>query len=136
MHQPKEKLPVTLEDGELSVRLAGWGDTAVSFMQMPAGTDLAPALSGLPDDLCQCPHWGYVLEGAVHVRYTDGGEETVEAGNVFYWPAGHTVRFDEDTKFVEFSPEEEMREVLAHIQGPGGEDDATGHGTSDPATKA
>lgn len=122
MHQPKESLPVTLEGGGVSVGLIGWGETAISFMQMPAGMDLTPALAGMPGDLCQCPHWGYVLEGAVHVRYTSGDEETVEAGDVYYWPAGHTVWFDENTKFVEFSPEKEMREVLAHIQGSGSEE--------------
>ncbi|WP_047864874.1 cupin domain-containing protein [Rubrobacter aplysinae] len=115
MHQRKEELPVTMEDGGLSVRLTGWGNTAVTFMQMPAGVDLTPALAGLPEDLCQCPHWGYVLEGAVHVRYADGEEETVERGNVYYWPAGHTVWFDEDTKYVEFSPEAGMRDVLEHV---------------------
>ncbi len=52
MHQPKESLPVTMEGDGLSVRLIGWGETAVSFMQMPAGMDLTPALAGLPDSLC------------------------------------------------------------------------------------
>lgn len=116
MHNTKEQLPVLMEGDGVSVRMVGWGDTAVSFMQMPAGMDLTPALKGQPDDLCQCPHWGYVLEGAVHVRYTDGTEEKVEAGNVYYWPPGHTVWFDQDTKFVEFSPEGEFREVINHVQ--------------------
>ena len=81
-----------MEGGGVSVRLVGWDGTAVSFMQMPAGMDFTPrALEGLPDDLCQCPHWGYVLEGAVHVRYADGEQETVEAGDVYHWPVGHTV---------------------------------------------
>jgi ethanolamine utilization protein EutQ (cupin superfamily) len=116
MHQQKEELPVTPEGGGVSVGLVGWDGTAISFMQMPAGSDLTPALKGMPDDLRQCPHWGYVLEGAVHVRYTDGEEETVEAGDVYYWPPGHTVWFDEDTKFVEFSPEGGMGEVLDHVE--------------------
>ncbi len=116
MRQRKEELPVTMEGGGVSVRLVGWDGTAVGFMQMPAGMDFTPALKGMPDDLCQCPHWGYVLEGAVHVRYADGEQETVEAGDVYHWPAGHTVWFDEDTKFVEFSPEDDMREVLEHVQ--------------------
>jgi hypothetical protein len=24
----------------------------------PAGLDTTPLFKGLPDDLCQCPHWG------------------------------------------------------------------------------
>jgi hypothetical protein len=34
---------------------------------------------------------------------------------MFYWPPGHTVRVEEDTRFVEFSPKQELREVYGHI---------------------
>jgi hypothetical protein len=36
-------------------------------------------LQGLPEDRCQCPHWGYVLEGRLTFQVADG-EEIVEAG--------------------------------------------------------
>jgi hypothetical protein len=75
----------------------------------------APNIKGLPGDMCQAPHWGYVLQGAVRTRYADGHEETTKAGEVYYWPSGHTVLFDVDTKFVEFSPAEEMGKVVAHL---------------------
>lgn len=84
--------------------MAEWGETAVAFVQLAAGADATPLLEGLPKDECHCPHWGYVLEGAIHVRYTDGNEEVTRAGELFYWPAGHTVWDDEDMSFVEFSP--------------------------------
>ncbi len=29
-----------------------------SVRLLPKGADLSPMLKGLPDDLCQCPHWG------------------------------------------------------------------------------
>jgi hypothetical protein len=69
----------------------------------------------LPDDACQCPHWGYVLKGAVHLRYTDGTEEVTPAGAVFYWPAGHTVWVEDDTVFIDFNPEAEHTKVMDHI---------------------
>ncbi|MGW0859709.1 PspA-associated protein PspAA, partial [Streptomyces sp. NPDC002690] len=31
--------------------------------ELPKGTDMGPALVGLPGDLCSCPHWGYMLKG-------------------------------------------------------------------------
>ncbi|MGF1511033.1 MAG: cupin domain-containing protein [Myxococcota bacterium] len=65
--------------------------------------------------MCPCPHWGYVLSGKIEVKHIDGTRETVNAGDVHYWPPGHTVWFDEDTEYVEFSPEKPMNEVLAHV---------------------
>ena len=51
--------------------------------------DLAPVLKGLPDDRCQCPHWGYVLKGRMVVTYGDR-EEIVNAGDAYYLPPGHS----------------------------------------------
>ena len=58
---------------------------------------------------------GGMLKGAIHVRYADGKEEVCSAGEMFYWPAGHTVWVKEDTAFVEFSPKHELKHVYDHI---------------------
>ena len=34
---------------------------AVTFVTIRQDADLAPMLKGLPDDRCQCPHWGLCL---------------------------------------------------------------------------
>ena len=115
MQARKEQLPIALELPVAKFQAADWGDTAVAYIQLSAGADAAPLLEGLPNDLCPCPHWGYVLEGAIHVRYSDGTEEVSRAGELFYWPGGHTVRVEEDTSFVEFSPRQELKEVYDHI---------------------
>jgi hypothetical protein len=116
MQERKEDLPVALEvAGAATFRVAEWGETAVAYVQLSAGADAAPLLAGLPGDVCSCPHWGYVLEGAIHVRYADGKEEVSRAGELFYWPPGHTVRVEQDTRFVEFSPKQELKEVYGHI---------------------
>jgi quercetin dioxygenase-like cupin family protein len=60
--------------------------------------------------------WGYMLKGSIQVRYSDGSEEVTRAGELFYWPPGHTVRVDEDTAFVEFSPKKELKQVYDHIR--------------------
>ena len=80
--------PVAIEgDGvELRMQRLGGGMTT-AFARVPQGADFTPALAGLPGDLCQCPHWEYLLEGRVKMHTRDG-EEVYEAGQAFYWAAG------------------------------------------------
>ncbi len=111
--------PVAIEsDGvELRKREIG-GDMSVAFVHLPAGTDLGPALAGLPGDLCQCPHWGYLLKGRVKMHTRDG-EEIYEAGQAFYWAAGHAPEALEDSEYVDFSPTDEFNHVIDHIKAQG-----------------
>jgi hypothetical protein len=69
---------------------------------------------GLPDDRCQCPHWGIVLSGKLVYRYADG-EDVVLAGETFYAPPGHTPLFFAGSEIVEFSPTEELASTRAVI---------------------
>ena len=116
MRQRKEDLEAVMEAPGASVRLAKWGGMAVLFNSLGKGTDFTPLLKGLKDDMCQCPHWGYVLKGALHIRYTDGREEVFGAGDLWYIPPGHTGWVEEDTDYIEFSPENEFAEVFDHVQ--------------------
>ena len=111
----KEDLPVALELPVATFRMSEWDDISVAYVEMKAGADATPLLEGLPDDKCQCPHWGYILKGAIHVTYQNGEEEVCRAGEMFYWPAKHTVRVEEDTSFVEFSPKHELKELYEHV---------------------
>lgn len=36
-------------------------DYTIGFETYTADADLAEPFKGLPDDRCQCPHWGVVL---------------------------------------------------------------------------
>src|ERR671935_1686069 len=82
----------------------------VNFVSFGADIDSTPFLKGLPDDRCQCPHWGYVFKGRMIYRFGDR-EEIHEAGEAFYAPPGHTQRADAGTEIVQFSPAEELRPV-------------------------
>jgi hypothetical protein len=116
MHELKEHLPVKMEAPGMKIReLGGWGDMVVTYNEFPGGTDFTPMLEGLPNDKCHCPHWGYVVKGAINIRYADGTEEMVRAGEVFYMPPGHTAWIEEDTAWIDFSPEKEYEEVMAHV---------------------
>ncbi len=78
---------------------------------------MAPLLQGLTDDLCQSPHWGYLMEGEIIVTYKDGTHESVAAGDMFFWPPGHTVRVEKDAEVVLFSPQHEHGQVIDHMLG-------------------
>ncbi|QJW90175.1 hypothetical protein HNV11_12715 [Spirosoma taeanense] len=116
MKTKKEDIPVTMEAPGTTMRaLPGYGGMTVAFNELPAGTDFSPLLAGLPNNSCHCPHWGYVVEGALKLKYDDGTEETVTTGDVFYLPPGHTAIVEKDLKFIDFSPEKELNEVMGHI---------------------
>ena len=115
MHAPTKDLPIELQSGDIGTRGDEWGELSVRSLDLPAGTDFTPLMKGLPDDRCQCPHWGYVLEGSITVRYANGTEETTRAGELYFWPGGHTGWTDDGVKFVEFSPAKEIEPVLAHF---------------------
>lgn len=95
---------------------SGYGKMAGEYFSLGAGTDIAPLLRGLEGDLCQSPHWGYLIEGEVTVSYSDGSEETVHSGDLFYWPAGHSVRVAADAEIILFSPQAEHCEVVEHLR--------------------
>ena len=97
--------------------VSGYGKLGAEHFSFGAGTDLTGLLHGLEGDACQCPHWGYVVEGAVTAIFRDGEEETARTGDLFYWPPGHSVRAEEDTDIVMFSPQREHGEVMDHIAG-------------------
>ena len=113
----KEAIPVRMESpGTVMRSLPGYGGMTVAFNEMPAGTDISPLLEGLEHDSCQCPHWGYIVEGTVLIKYDDGKEEKLNAGDVFYFPPGHTAIVEKDLKIIDFSPEEELKIVMDHIE--------------------
>ena len=97
---------------EWAEQLDGYGANIVC---LKADMDMGPMLRGLPDDRCQCPHWGYVLNGSVTFRYADH-DETYSAGDAFYAPPGHVpVSNEPGTEYVQFSPAAELAATTATI---------------------
>lgn len=101
-----------------------FGEYTMNFVTLRQDVDLTAMLKGLPDDSCQCPHWGYMLEGRMTVRYADH-EEVFEAGDSFFMPPGHVPAGTAGTEFVQFSPadalrvsEEQMVRNMAAMQQP------------------
>lgn len=112
----RQEAPVAIEgDGvELRTHEIG-GDMTAAFVRLPAGADLRPALAGMPDDLCPCPHWGYMVSGRVRM-HTPTGPETYETGQAFYWGPGHAPEALEDSEYVDFSPTRAFTPVIEHLR--------------------
>ncbi len=85
-----------------------------SIVEVSEDADLTPLLQGLPNDQCQCPHWGYVFRGRMWFR-SNAGEESYEPGDAFYVLPGHTSGAAADSEFLIFSPSEQIAEVEAHM---------------------
>ncbi|MBA3414356.1 MAG: DUF861 domain-containing protein [Chloroflexia bacterium] len=115
MRATRDELPILFGAEPATVRGADWEGLRAMIVSLPAGTDLAPVLKGLPNDLCPCPHWGYVLKGRIRVTYAEG-EEILRAGDLFYLPPGHTPLVEEDVEFVEFSRPAEHQAVLDVVE--------------------
>jgi hypothetical protein len=106
----KESAAHVEDHGPVEDRHEGVDGYTVNFLSFRVDIDGAPLLKGLPDDKCQCPHWGYMLKGKITYRFGDH-DEVFEAGDAFYFPAGHTPEVAAGTEYLQFSPSEELRVV-------------------------
>jgi len=93
---------------EYAGELAGY---SVGFTKFRHDMDHSPLLKGLPDNRCQCAHWGYVLQGKMTMRYADH-DEVFEAGDAFYAPPGHVpITNEPDTELLMFSPSADLKKT-------------------------
>jgi hypothetical protein len=112
-----EELPVIIQTPSGTIRGLDEGGMTFTLIHVSeGGVDLSPLLAGLPGNLCPTPHWGYVVEGAAHVRFADGHEEVAEKGTVFHFEPGHIPTFDAGTTVIEIGPEPENRQLREHLQ--------------------
>ena len=115
MRGSKEDIPVTMEEAGAVLQQAVWDDIHVSFETFERALDSTPFHRGLPDDLCPCPHWGYVLAGQVRVVYKDR-EEVLRPGDAYYMQPGHNAIYEPGTRTVEFSPNDQFQAVMEVVK--------------------
>lgn len=120
MHITKNDIPVRLNaPGAVARQLPDFGvasgDIGAEYFSLGAGTDMGPLLAGLDGDVCHAPHWGYMIQGDLTVSYADGSTERCTTGDLFHWPAGHSLRVDQDAEIILFSPQVEHGDVMDHI---------------------
>lgn len=95
----------------------GLGKISGEYFSLSEGVDTTPLFEGLEGNLCQCPHWGFVLGGQLTTTDADGTQETVNANDLFYWPPGHNVKVSKDSEIIMFSPQGEHTQVIDHMIG-------------------
>ena len=122
MRVPKEQVDVKMEIPGAVIRqrtefgdMSGFGPISAEYFTLAAGVDTTPLFQGLEGDLCQSPHWGFVLRGQLTTTDANGARETVNANDLFYWPPGHNVKVDADAEIVMFSPQHEHSQVINHM---------------------
>ena len=49
-------------------------------------------------------------------QFRDGSTERCAGGDVFHWPAWHTVRVEDDAEIILFSPQADHLPVMDHIR--------------------
>jgi hypothetical protein len=120
MRLNKREIPIKIDiAGATARQLPNFGSAdgplGAEYFSLRAGTDIAPLLVGLQDDACQAAHWGYMISGSLIVSYTDSTSERCTGGDVFHWPAGHSVRVEEDAEVILFSPAVAHTAVMDHM---------------------
>jgi hypothetical protein len=112
MEIPGATLRQQLDFGDAS----GYGKLSAEYFSLAAGVDTTPLFQGLEGNLCQCPHWGFVIKGVITTTDAGGTQETVRTNDLFYWPNGHNVKVIEDAEIVMFSPQREHTHVIDHMR--------------------
>jgi hypothetical protein len=122
MRVAKEHVDVRMEMPGVVIRqrqnfgdVRGFEKISSEYFTLAAGVDTTPLFVGLEGDLCQCPHWGFVLRGELTTTDAQGAQETVMANDLFYWPPGHNVKVNADAEIVMFSPQHEHSQVINHM---------------------
>jgi hypothetical protein len=110
----KDEAPIEVDLPVIEGRYVELDDWTVSFETFPIGSDPSPYFKGLPDDRCQCPHWGYVVRGELRVNYADRSE-VLRAGDAYYLRPGHLTVLSDGTELVEFSPTAALQETMAVV---------------------
>ena len=90
MRIEKDRVPVKMEIPGAVIRqqtdfgdATGLGKISGECFTLSAGVDTTPLFQGLEGNLCQCPHWGFVIKGTLTTTDAAGGQETVKTNDLF-----------------------------------------------------
>ena len=116
MKSSKDGAPDSLSMEGYEGHFAELGGYTVGFETYTEDADPSELFKGLPDDRCQCPHWGVVLKGQLTYTYADGTKETIGAGEAYYAPPGHLPYLHAGAEVVEFSPTDQLQQTVEVIE--------------------
>ena len=86
-----------------------------ALIRLDAGLKTDPLFAGLPDDRCQCAHWGYIISGTMRVHSADGSRDYA-AGETYYWEPGHNLEAVTDAEYIEITRSDEYDALMAHCK--------------------
>ncbi|WP_035844449.1 cupin domain-containing protein [Kitasatospora azatica] len=110
----KAEAALVLDEPVIEGRYAELDGYTVGFETHKADMDPATLFAGLPEDRCQCPHWGLVVTGKLVFRYRDH-DEVYQAGDAYYGAPGHLPLVFAGTELIEFSPTEALERTMAVV---------------------
>ena len=101
---------VFAQEGVGEVRRVESGDVTAEFGRADRAPDPTPLFQGLPDNMCQCRHQGYVVRGALTFKTVDGSFD-VSAGEAFDVAPGHIPIFSAGCEWVQFTATAQQRKT-------------------------
>lgn len=110
-----DDLAPELEGPGVGIRRMDAGGLAVCLIRLQAGSRTDPLFAGLPNDRCQCAHWGYIISGTMRVHSRDGARD-FETGETYYWEPGHNLEAVTDAEYVEITGSEDYAALMAHCR--------------------
>ena len=77
-----------------------------------------PTYDFLPGKVCCCPHYGYVFKGRIRCVFpgTDWPDEVANAGDVYFFRAGHHLIYEEATEALELNPADALEFLMDHVE--------------------
>jgi hypothetical protein len=75
-------------------------------------------VGGMPGGVCPCPHYGYIFSGTIRAVYpnSDDADEVATAGEVYFFPAGHILVYEEATSALELNPAFALQQCMDAMQ--------------------
>jgi hypothetical protein len=110
-----DDLTPELEGPGVGIRRTDSGGLAMCLIRLEAGVRTDPLFAGLPDDRCQCPHWGYIISGTMRV-HSAAGSTDYTAGETYYWAPGHNLEAVSDAEYLEITPSDDYDGLMDHCR--------------------
>lgn len=110
-----DDLTPELEGPGTEIRRVDRDGLAMCLIRLDAGVRTDPLFVGLPEDRCQCAHWGQVISGTMRVHGADGAHD-YDAGEVYYWAPGHNLEAVTDAAYLEISRSEDYDVLMEHCR--------------------
>ena len=106
--------------GRTPVRASGrrGGATSRSASPPPGHSTAHPSMRGCPAGCASARTTATCSPGRLRCIFpgTDRPEEVAEAGDAYYFPAGHVLIYDEASEVLEFNPAAALADLMDHIE--------------------